>query len=105
MKHETDNAICGYSDTGPLRCEDDVPVDAAPVNRVTRAVFDRFVSRPSSSSSTPVTDITPLQRAVRAMLAILPEDDGWRRGTYKGQELMLVPNDVGGLTLMFPEDD
>ncbi len=75
------------------------------VNRVTRAVFDHFVESMGSSPVTgEVTNITPLQDAIRTMLKIAPDKDGWRTGTYQGKKLWLVPNEVGGLTLMFPED-
>ena len=32
------------------------------------------------------------------------EDDGWRVGEYDGKKLWLIPNENGGLTLMFPSD-
>ena len=51
----------------------------------------------------PVMDISPLLNAIRAMLEI-PPDDGWRVGTYANKKLWLIPNEVRGLTLMFPED-
>jgi len=74
------------------------------VNRVTRAVFDHFVEPMGTSPITgPVTDITPLMDAIRAMLQV-PPDDGWRAGEYRGKRLWLIPNEVRGLTLMFPED-
>ena len=34
----------------------------------------------------------------------IPPDDGWRVGEYRGKRLWLIPNEVRGLTLMFPED-
>src|SRR5213594_3659254 len=74
------------------------------VNRVTRAVFDHFADAMGSSPVTgPVTNIGPLLDAIRAMLQVEP-DDGWRVGTYAGKKLWLIPNETGGLTLMFPED-
>jgi hypothetical protein len=80
-----------------------VPGDGG-VNRVTRAVFDHFteplVTSPVTST---VTNIGPLMDAIRAMLRLEP-DDGWRTGDYQGKRLWLIPNEVGGLTLMFPED-
>jgi hypothetical protein len=51
-----------------------------------------------------VTDITPLRKVVQTMLAIEADADGWRAGAYEGKDLWLVPNEVSGLTLMFPED-
>ena len=68
------------------------------VNRVTRAVFDHF-----TESKTGPENLRLLTEAIRAMLAIEP-DDGWRTGDYQGKRLWLIPNEVGGLTLMFPED-
>ena len=74
------------------------------VNRVTRAVFDHFTESLGTSPITgSVANITSLMDAIRAMLQIEP-DDGWRVGEYQGRGLWLIPNEVGGLTLMFPED-
>ena len=74
------------------------------VNRFTRAVFDHFTESLGASPTTgAVINISPLMDAVRAMLAINP-NDGWRVGDYAGKRLWLIPNEVGGLTLMFPED-
>ena len=54
------------------------------VNRVTRAVFDHFTKSLGSAPQTgEVTDITPLQEAIRAMLKIEPDEDWWRTGTYE----------------------
>jgi len=51
-----------------------------------------------------VIDITSLRRVVHTMLAVEADGDGWRVGAYEGKPLWLVPNEVSGLTLMFPED-
>jgi hypothetical protein len=69
------------------------------VNRVTRAVFDHFTEEMGPG----VTNITPLTDAIRYMLT-LEVDDGWRTGNFRGKALWLIPNEVGGFTLMFPED-
>ncbi len=69
------------------------------INRVTRAVFDHF----TQSMGVGVTNITPLLEAMRHMLTV-ELDDGWRTADYRGKALWLIPNEVGGLTLMFPED-
>jgi hypothetical protein len=80
-----------------------VPITAdGDVNRITRAVFDRF-AKPIGDPRACVFDVTPLMDVIRALLAVEP-DRGWRTGTYHGWELWLIPNEVGGLTLMFPED-
>jgi hypothetical protein len=69
------------------------------VNRVTRAVFDHF----TQSMGVGVTNITPLIAAIEWLLTV-EVDDGWRTGNYQGKALWLIPNEVGGFTLMFPED-
>lgn len=75
------------------------------VNRITRAVFDHFTRHMGSSPITgPVVDITALSEVIREMLALSPDEDGWRTGAHRGKKLWLVPNEVGGLTLMFPDD-
>ena len=74
------------------------------VNRVTRAVFDHFTEPMGTSPITgPVTDISTLMDAVRTILQS-ELNDGWRIGTYRDKTLWLVPNEVNGFTLMFPED-
>ncbi len=104
--HKNQFMIVEYTDKQAL--EDGVLVSVpgeGKVNRVTRAVFDHFAKPMGSSPQTgQVTDITPLQDAIRAMLRIEPDEDGWRTGAYEGKELWIVPNEVGGLTLLFPED-
>ena len=81
-----------------------IPGDSG-VNRITRAVFDHFAEPMGSSPITgPVTDIGRVMEAIRAMLKIAPDEAGWRTGDYQGKTLWLVPNEIGGLTLMFPED-
>lgn len=98
--------IVEYSDKQAL--EDGVLVSVpgeGRVNRVTRAVFDHFTEPIGSSPATgPVTDITRLQDAIRALLKVEPDQDAWRTGTYEGKELWLIPNEVGGFTLLFPDD-
>ena len=98
--------IYAYTDAQAL--EDGVLV-AVPgegkVNRVTRAVFDHFTKPMGESQETgPVTDITPLMEAIRAILKNPPDEDGWRTTTHNQKELWLIPNETGGLTLMFPDD-
>jgi hypothetical protein len=69
------------------------------VNRVTRAVFDYF----TQSMGPGVINIIGLTQAIRHMIA-QPLDDGWRKGQGRGKVLWLIPIDVSGFTLMFPED-
>src|SRR5713226_4687434 len=95
--------ISVYTDAQAL---DDGVLVAVPgeggVNRVTRTVFDRF-AKASGDASSDTFDLTPLLDAIRAMLCINPRDE-WRVGEHQGTTLWLIPNEVGGLTLMFPED-
>ena len=80
----------------------EIPGDGG-VNRATRAVFDHFVTA-IGNPRLGVLNITPLMDAIRTLLKIEPDGDGWRTGTYQEKELWLIPNEVAGLTLMFPED-
>ena len=105
MAQEAENIIVSYTDAQAL--EDGVLVawDTLPVNRVTRAVFDHFTHPMGSSPITGVViDITPLRKVIQTMLAVEADADGWRVGANEGKPLWLVPNEVSGLTLMFPED-
>jgi hypothetical protein len=105
MAQEAENIIASYTDAEALEDGVLVAMDALPVNRVTRAVFDHF-SRPMGNLPLTgvVTDITPLRGVIQAMLAAEADADGWRVGAHEGKELWVVPNEVSGLTLMFPED-
>ena len=102
---EPDNVIYAYTDGQAL--EDGVLIEVnCAVNRVTRAVFDHF-ARPMGiepASGLMQFDFTPVTAAIRSVLGVAHDEDGWRKITYEGKELWLVPNEVRGLTLMFPED-
>jgi hypothetical protein len=105
MEQIPENVIFSYTDAQALADGVLVSVHAPPVNRVTRAVFDHFMQLMGSSDVTgPVFDIAPVKRVIEAMVALTPDEGGWRCGSYEGKELWLVPNEVEGLTLMFPED-
>src|SRR5512146_272195 len=96
-----------YSYTDAQAVEDGflVAIRHGPVNRVTRAVFDHFTAPiEGSTDAFEVIDIGRLMRAVESMLKLEPDSGGWRTGTYEGKTLWLIPNEVGGLTLMFPDD-
>ena len=100
-----ENVIYAYTDAEA--CDDGVlvAIRRGPVNRVTRAVFDHFTASMGSSPVTgPVTDVGRLMRAIESMLKLEADGGGWRTGSYDGKMLWLTPNEVGGLTLMFPED-
>jgi hypothetical protein len=106
IAQEPEDIIDSYTDAQAL--EDGVLVawDTPPVNRVTRSVFDHFTHPMGNSplSRVVLLDITTLRRVVHTMLAVEADADGWRVGAYEGMLLWLVPNEVSGLTLMFPED-
>jgi len=51
-----------------------------------------------------VTDVTRLMQAVETMLKLEADGNGLRTVTFEGKKLWLIPNEVRGLTLMFPED-
>ncbi len=97
MEQLPENVIFSYTDTQALADGVLVSLDWTPVNRITRAVFDHFA---------PLMEFRGrgLRGAIITMLALKPDEDGWRCGSYEGKELWLVPNEVDGLTLMFPED-
>ena len=98
--------IAEYTDKQAL--EDGVLVSVSgegKVNRVTRAVFDHFTKPVGSTTETgEAADLARLQDAIRALLKIECDEDGWRTGSHEGKELWLVPNEVEGLTLLFPDD-
>src|SRR5262245_679961 len=101
-----DNVIVESTDEQAVADGVLVPVDGeGGVNRVTRAVVDHFTQQMGASPVTgPVTDITPLMDAIRAILKLTPDEYGWRRDVHQNRELWLLPNDIGSLTLMFPDD-
>jgi hypothetical protein len=103
---EPEEIIFEYTDAQALEDGVLVEVSCGAVNRVTRAVFDHF-ARPMGivpASGLMQFDFTPVTAAIRTVLGVTPDEDGWRKSTYEGKELWLVPNEVRGLTLMFPED-
>jgi hypothetical protein len=105
MAQEPENIISSYTDAQAVEDGVLVAVDHLQVNRVTRAVFDHFTQPMGSSPLTGVViDITPLRRVIQTMLAVEADEDGWQVGAHEGKKLWLVPNEVSGLTLMFPED-
>ncbi len=107
MKDECESCfgepISVYTDSQAVEDGVLVPVTGdGGVNRVTRAVFDQF-TKSIGNKSLKITDITALMAAIRFMHRLTP-DNGWRTGIYQSKKLWLIPNEVGGLTLMFPED-
>ena len=76
-----------------------VEVSCGAVNRVTYAVFYHF-AHPIENSP----DELEAFATIRTVLGVTADEDGWRQSTYESKELWLVPNEVHGLTLMFPSD-
>jgi hypothetical protein len=105
MADESENIIYEYTDAQALDDGVLVAVSCGGVNRVTYAVFVHY-ARPMENlpGGEERFDLTPLTATIRAVLGVTPDEDGWRKSTYEGKELWLVPNEVRGLTLMFPDD-
>ena len=106
MAEESEEIISEYTDAQAREDGVLVEVSCGAVNRVTRAVFDHF-ARPMGiepASGLMQYDFTPVTAAIQAVLGVTPAADGWRISTYGGKELWLVPNEVQGFTLMFPDD-
>ena len=105
MAEESEEIITEYTDAQALEDGVLVELSCGAVNRVTCAVFYHF-ARPIENSPDELEafDITPLTATIRAVLGVTADEDGWRQSTYEGKELWLVPNEVHGLTLMFPSD-
>jgi len=105
MAEESEKIIFEYTDAQAI--EDGVLVEVSwgAVNRVTHAMFSDYArlmeNLPEGEER---YDITPLTATIQAVLGETPDEDGWRKCTYEGKELWLVPNEVRGLTLMFPSD-
>jgi hypothetical protein len=99
------DVVDSYTDAEALEDGFLVAIDRIPVNRATRAVFDHFTTPMDGSTGvSAVTDVTRLMQAVESMLKLEPDGHGWRTGTFEGEKLWLIPNEVRGLTLMFPSD-
>jgi hypothetical protein len=105
MAAEPGKIVFEYTDGQAVEDSVLVEVSYGAVNRVTSAVFYHF-ARPMEKSPDELEafDITPVMAAIRAVLGVTADEDGWRQCSYEGKELWLVPNEVHGLTLMFPED-
>lgn len=77
-----------------------VPVPFGPCARVTRRVWDAFADPGGAPSLT----LEAARRLWSTADALPPDANGTRILRQCGYVLWLVPNDVGGLTLMFPDD-
>lgn len=94
--------ISYYSDA---QAQDDGVLIALPhrgsCNRVTAAVWADYADERFKKIG--LTDITPLT-ALWDKVQAVPEDDGWHVANLDGKTFWMIPNEVGGLTLMYPED-
>jgi hypothetical protein len=101
-----ENVIFAYTDEMAVADGVLVPFSGSGrVNRITQAVYLEFTDLIGQTPLTgKITDVTRLRAAIDAALAVVPDRDGWRTLTFSGKRLWLVPNEVGGFTLMFPED-
>ena len=105
MAEEPEKIIFEYTDAQALEDGVLVEISCGAVNRVTRAVFYHFArAMENSPDGLEAFDTAPLMAAIRAVLGVMPDEDGWRQFTYEGKELWLVPNEVRRLTLMLPDD-
>lgn len=105
---EDSNVIFSYTDAQAVEDGVLVPlIGFGRVNRVTRAVFAHFAGI-TPEEKTPLIELAlklkRLQEVIREILRVPPDEDGWRKLAWQGKELWLLPNELGGLTLMFPDD-
>lgn len=74
--------------------------DLKPINRITSAIWEAI----KEESGGEITDKTSQIGYRMAVAAQQKLEDDWYTGEYEGKKLWLVPNELGGRTLMFPED-
>lgn len=70
-------------------------------DRITRAVFYEYARRDEETGRWFVEPLVHLWVRVAGWPA---DDMGWRTGEDDGTRLWMVPNEIGGHTLMFPSD-
>jgi len=77
------------------------------IGRVSRAVWDHF-SDPEPGVIGPdgeeVRDIKDLLALGERIMGTPADQGGWRKGEGRGRAVICLPNEVGSLTLCFPED-
>ena len=108
MVFEPEDVIYAYTDSNAL--EDGVLADVnalglktpngKPVNRITASIAARISIDISPGPKSP--DLPKLRAMVTSCGR---ESKGWFIGEYDGTKLWLVDNEVGGYTLMLPEDN
>lgn len=72
-------------------------------NRVTRALWDEL-SATFGGGALEIIDLTRILALWDTMEALEPDQDGWRVRQIDGRTYWMVPNEIGGLTLMNPSD-
>ena len=107
MVFKPEDVIYAYTDSNAL--EDGVLADVsalglrtpkgAPVNRITASIVVMIGIDASPGPKKP--DLPKLRAMVTSCGR---ESKGWFVGEYDGTKLWLVDNEVGGYTLMLPED-
>ena len=86
MAEESAKIIYEYTDAQALEDGFLAEVSCGAVNRVTSAVFYNY-ARPMENlpEGEMRFDITPLTATIQAVLAVTPDEDGWRKSTYEGK--------------------
>jgi hypothetical protein len=74
-------------------------IDGRPINRITRAVWEATVEKISF-----ITNITPVRHLIRRLQAEGQVKDAWLTGEVDGVTYWCIPNEIGGYTLMLPDD-
>ena len=99
-----DEIIYAYTDKQAV--EDGVLVDVSQIlghlgiARVTRGIWDHYVVDMGKGL---VQDVTGLIRVAEKVKQVKP-DDGWYVYNDGNLKLWCIPNELGSLSLMFPED-
>ena len=77
-----------------------MPVPFGRFARVTRRVWNAHADRAADADRT----LEALRQTWSLALTLPSEPDGLRIMRESGRSIWLVPNELGGLTLMLPED-
>lgn len=95
-----------YSDADALRDGELVPWGKYTDDRTTRAVWERFTWPVQDANGESGRNVASLLYVWVFASCVIPDQNGRRVYTHRwtGEELWLIPNEVGGQTLMFPCD-
>jgi hypothetical protein len=92
--------IHSYSDADAL---DDGVLVALPFGGLGARATAAVVADHAPKIGGVLQDFTKIRALWDQLKAVAP-DDGWHVAVIEGQTFWLIPNEVGGLTLMYPED-